>query len=286
MKSFIIALTALTFSALAFGADYDKIVTRLQEAAKKPHVSMFTLGKNDQGTDIVGIIVGDEKSATARHLVVGTHHGNERMAAELPFFFLDQILASYNPAELYYIIPVLNVTGYNANRREETGADQDTHDSNRDYEDACAVKQDFELTSTRLIAEFLGRENILAAVSLHGYVGSFTFPFGMYAKNYATLDNALLASWAKKAAKFNGYKTGTHGDIVYPASGSFEDWAYIKHGIWSFLMEIRSPSQDLKKDAQTLVEFFRSAPTERSRNVGQKIDCVSHILKASNRSRP
>ena len=67
----------------------------------------------------------------------------------------------------------------------------------------------------------------------------------------------------KKSVKINNYKTGTHGAAIYPAAGAFEDWAYFKLGVWSFLMEIKSPSADLKKDALTLVEFFKISPIER-----------------------
>lgn len=286
MKSLILAATFCLISAQVMAADYDRILAKMQDFSKSPHAALFSLGKNDQGQDIMGLVIGDEGTAKIRHLVVGTHHGNERAAAEVPLHFIDQALTNYNPEILFYVIPVLNISGYNANRRQETGADAQTYDSNRDYEDACEVKHDFELKSTALIADFLALEEIVSAVSVHGYVGTFTFPWGMNTSNFQTLDNAMLVQWAKNTAKINGYRTGTHGDIVYPAEGSFEDYAYLKHGTYSFLMEIRSPSSDLKKDALALHDFFRNSPPERSKYVGQRPNCVAHILSAKNRSRP
>ncbi len=286
MSKIIFGLCLLLSAVPALAEDYDKILARLQALAKNPNTSLFTLGKNDQGKDIVGIMIGDPSKAVTKHLVVGTHHGNERAAAEVPLFFVESILTQADAKILYYVIPVLNISGYNKSRREETGADNETHDSNRDYEDACEVKGDFQLKSTSLIAELIEKENIIAAVSVHGYVGTFTYPWGTEAGNYATLDDAFMEVWAKKAAKINKYKTGTHGAAIYPATGAFEDWAYYKLGVWSFLIEIRSPSADLKKDALALVEFFKVAPTERSKNVGQTVDCVDRILKGSHRSRP
>ncbi len=286
MSRYILSLAFVLSSFSAIADDYDKILTRLQSYAKKPHVSLFTLGKNDQGKDIVGMIIGDVSSAQVKHLVVGTHHGNERAAADVPFTFADNVIAQYDSTVLFYVIPVLNISGYNVDRREETGSDKNTHDSNRDYEDACDTKHDFQLKSTTLIADFIDKENIVSAVSVHGYVGSFTYPWGTYLSDYATLDDNMLATWAAKAAKLNGYQTGTHGAVVYPAAGAFEDWAYLKHGVWSFLMEIRSPSSDLKKDGASLYEFFKNSPKERSAHVGQKVNCVKHILEDSNRSRP
>lgn len=286
MKKFIVSLCLILSSLNVYAEDYDKIQARLQALAKNPNTGLFTLGKNDQGQDILGIVVGDPSQAVTKHLVVGTHHGNERASAEVPLLFVESLLTNVNPKILYYVIPVLNISGYNRSRREETGADNQTHDSNRDYEDACTTKVDFQLKSTALIAELITRENIIAAVSVHGYIGTFTFPWGTTAKDYSTLDNAFMDEWAKKAVKINNYKTGTHGAAIYPAMGAFEDWAYYKLGVWSYLMEIKSPSADLKKDALTLVEFFKMAPSELSKNVGQHVDCVDRILKSNNRSRP
>ena len=266
--------------------DYDRILSRLSELDKLPNTTLFNLGKNDQGKDIMGIIVGDMSTAKLKHAVVGVHHGNEKASAEVPLYFTEMVVKSYDPSVLYYIVPVLNISGYNVSRREETGSDGDTHDSNRDYEDACSTKQDFQLKSTTLIADLIDREDIVSAVTVHGYIGTFTYPWGTDAKDYTTLDDAFLTAWAKKAVKINNYKTGTHGAAIYPATGAFEDWAYYKLGVWSFLLEIRSPSADLKKDAQTLVEFFKNSPTERSTHVGQHVNCVKRILGSLNNSRP
>ncbi len=281
--SFIV-FTFITLTASA--ADYEKILARLNELDKLPNTTLFSLGKNDQGQDIMGIVVGDGRRAQTKHVVVGTHHGNERAAAEVPLHFTEIIANNFDSSVLYYVVPVLNVSGYNNYRREESGSDGDTHDSNRDYEDACTTKQDFQLKSTTLIAELIERENIVSAVSVHGYVGTFTYPWGTETSNYSTADDAFLSEWAKKAAKVNNYKTGTHGGAIYPATGAFEDWAYYKLGVWSFLLEIRSPSSDLKKDALSLYEFFRNSPSERSTNVGQEVNCMQRILGSLNNSRP
>ena len=285
MKKILFSLVLSLITCSAFADDYDKILARLTELDKLPNTTLFTLGKNDQGRDIMGIMVG-YTSARTKHVVVGTHHGNERASAEVPLHFTELVAKTFNPDVLYYIVPVLNISGYNVYRREETGSDGRTHDSNRDYEDACTTKQDFKLKSTTLIADLVEREDIVTAVTVHGYVGTFTYPWGTDTSNYATADDAFLSNWAKKAAKVNNYKTGTHGGAIYPAIGAFEDWAYYKLGVWSFLLEIRSPSSDLKKDALSLVEFFNNSPVERSRNVGQHVNCMARILGALNNSRP
>lgn len=279
-------LMMLLFSFSSFAADYDKILTRLKEIDTLPNTALFTLGQNDQGTDIVGIILGDANTARQKYLVVGTHHGNEKAAAIVPLHFAEETLKNLKNDEVYFVIPVLNISGYNRSRREETGSDFKTHDPNRDYEDACTVKEDFKLQSTRLLAELIERENIVTAVTVHGYIGTFTFPWGTNAKEYETRDHLFLAEWAKKSVSLNNYQTGTHGGAIYPAAGAFEDWAYFKHGVWSYLLEIKSPYSDLKKDALSLVEFFKHSPHERSRHLGQKVNCVERLLANQEISRP
>lgn len=277
----------LLLSALSsFAADYDKIVTRLKEIDALPNTSLFTLGQNDQGENILGIVLGDASRASQRFVVVGTHHGNEKASAIVPLLFAEEALKTLKSDEAYFIVPVLNISGYNRSRREETGSDFKTHDPNRDYEDACTVKEDFQLKSTKLISDLVEREDIVTAVTVHGYIGTFTFPWGTNAKDYETLDHLFLEDWAKKSVTVNNYQVGTHGGAIYPAAGAFEDWAYFKHGVWSYLMEIKSPYSDLKKDALTLVEFFKHSPTERSRHLGQKVNCVERMLANRKISRP
>jgi hypothetical protein len=280
------ALLLMSLSVSAPADDYGRILQRLRELDRLPNTALFTLGQNDQGEDILGIVLGDARSATRRHLVVGTHHGNERAAAEVPLHFVEKMLPAMRPDEAYFVIPVLNVSGYRVARRTETGADGRVYDSNRDYEDACQVKQDFQLRSTALLAELVERENIIAAVSVHGYVGTLTFPWGTTVRRYETLDHHHMVDWARKAAAVNGYRVGTHGGAIYPAAGAFEDWAYYKLGVWSYLLEIRSPRSDLVKDAESLVEFFRLAPRQRSTNVGQSVNCVERLIATGERSRP
>ncbi|MFZ4714479.1 MAG: M14 family zinc carboxypeptidase [Bacteriovoracaceae bacterium] len=299
MKKYLLSTLIIlcSFPLLAATATpYETIVTRLKELAKQPNTSLFSLGKNDQDKEIVGIILGDASKAKTKHLLVGTHHGNERMAAEVPFHFANIVLKALNDPSspdhdkyeniLYYVVPVLNISGYNVNRREETGADNRNHDSNRDYEDPCATKADFGLKSTSLISELIEKEHIIAAVTVHGYVGTFTYPWGVNAEDYRTMDDALMVDLAKKAVVFNKYKAGTHGGAIYPTAGAFEDWAYYKHGVWSFLLEIKSASSDLKKDAQAVDAFFKMAPVERSHNIGQTVNCTDRILRYRDIGRP
>ena len=70
MKSLFFALSLVILSAQAMATDYDKIVSKIKEFSARPHTSIFSLGKNDQGQDILGLIVGDASTAKIRHLLV------------------------------------------------------------------------------------------------------------------------------------------------------------------------------------------------------------------------
>ena len=275
MKVFILCFILSICSAISSPISrYEKVLNEMNDLAKNNDlVSTFVLGKNDHGDDIIGIEVGYPGPGKTNHLVVGTHHGNELDAAVVPMEFANQALDILNDAGnplfglfsgyKFIIVPVLNIRGYNKARREERDANGKSHDPNRDYPDACVDKENFKLESTRLIAEFVRNSSIVAAVTVHGYIGTFTFPWGMKTSDYETPDHDLYMKWSKLAVKHNGYRVGTHGGLIYPATGSFEDWAYNELGIWTILLEIKY-NANLKKDATSLIEFFAQVPKQRS----------------------
>src|SRR6476646_4450262 len=139
MKKILFSILALASLTATAATDYDRILSRLAEIDKLPNTTLFSLGKNDQGKDIMGVVIGDAASAKHKYAVVGTHHGNDKASAEVTLFFAEMVIKAYDPSVVYFIVPVLNISGYNVSRREETGSDGDTHDSNRDYEDACTT---------------------------------------------------------------------------------------------------------------------------------------------------
>ena len=117
---------------------YALAIEKMKELNKQhPDISqLINLGKNDEGVDIIGMRV----STTPRvidnrkigQLVVATHHGNEGKSTTLALYFLARLLRRFESGQLYThnlgamewtIIPVLNVSGFNANSRHEHGVD-------------------------------------------------------------------------------------------------------------------------------------------------------------------
>ena len=126
-------------------------------------VQMFDLGTNDQGTLIQGLKIG---SGSVHNLVVATHHGNEFGSTEVAKAFAASVGANPIQAQTMFVIPVLNVTGYNSrNRRETLG--HSTVDPNRDYPGPCGTEGPFHLKSTQALANFVEREGIVTLATLH-----------------------------------------------------------------------------------------------------------------------
>ena len=278
MRHAIVTLcVVLSYSSYA-QTRYERVVANMNQiAAQNPNlVQTFSIGDNDQGKAIIGLKIGTAATNGAtkpNHLVVATHHGNEGLSVDVAMQFIKELLAAHqNPASSYhamadgamfYIIPVLNVSGYNANRREESSRFGNTLDSNRDYPDPCGTDETLQLASTRHLAEFIDAQQIIGAVTIHGYIGVFTYPWGTYTTQSHTLDHATFNSMAQQAIAVNHYGTGTHGDAIYPTVGAFEDWAYYEHGIWVMLLEIAN-NPNVQKDAQALMTYFTKVPAQRS----------------------
>ncbi len=273
LRSSLYALSAVTLLSASLvvassrqGA-YETIVAQLSglEAAHTATVKTFAIGKNDEGTLIMGARVSlnptSPDPSKVAHLIVATHHGNETHAPILAMQFLKNLAQRFESNEIYRgqladtewtIIPVLNVSGYNASNRYEHG-----FDPNRDYPGPCNAAPGGKLKSVRTLIEHMGSRVYAGTMTIHGYIGTLTYPWGVYLDDNHTLDHNQFDAVTAKAAKVNGYRYGTSTDIVYPALGTYEDYAYWKHGMWSILAELESGSaSDISKTAEAMAVFF------------------------------
>lgn len=289
-------MSFLAFSFMGqtvFAATYDNIVKRMEaiQAANPEIVTKFELGLNDQQQTIWGwkfesSLFNNGLEEKPKSLVVGVHHGNEQQSAEVAVqFAADLATQMKNPLsndyvslsnKIFYVIPVLNIGGYNSNQREEYMANRKRTDPNRDYPDPCADDVSFKLASTRALADFVRAQDIVAAATIHGYIGTFTFPWGTFTDAPKTLDHEQYKQLASYGAAHNGYRIGTHGEVIYPTAGAFEDWAYYELGIWSMLLELRRGA-DVGKDSKALLAYFAHAPAKRSLNNAHTGNCRQQL---------
>jgi hypothetical protein len=246
---------------------YAEVLARLAAIQKKhPQFSrIFSIGTNDYGEEIYAIRISTtpERMNPQKigHILVSTHHGNEPDTPIFTLSFIENLLERYSSSELwrgkladteYSIIPVLNISGYNAGTRYEG-----EFDPNRDYPGPCNTHATGQLGSVRRLMAFLGSRSFAGSVTVHGYITSLTFPFGFFTDNYHTHDHNQYLEITKKAVEHNGYPYGNGAELVYPANGCYEDYVYWKYGTWSVLLEIESgTATDIQRTVPAIATFF------------------------------
>jgi hypothetical protein len=262
--------------SVAMSNDYGKIQDFIKAlAAQYPqNATLFELGQNGQGQSIIGLAIGH---GSIHNLIVSTHHGNEYGATAVALGAAADLAANPIAKQTVYVIPVLNITGYSQNRREETLASannawEETTDPNRDYPGPCATSGPFHLQSTHALANFIDKMGIVASATLHTFQPSVTYPWGFSTHDLSTPYDALFIDLGKAATKYSQYEVGNSTALIYPADGAYEDYAFWKHGIWSLLFELgvsHTPSSSelvdlVKVNVPGLRNMMQTAPTERA----------------------
>lgn len=270
----------LTSGLLYPAKKYEDIVQTLMDLqARFPqNVEVFELGTSNLGDVIYGLKVG---SGPVKNLVVGTHHGNEYGAAEVAEAVAKDFAATPIPGQTVYVIPVLNVNGYNIRSRRERVPGGMSHDPNRDYPGPCVQTEPFKLKSTKALADFVAAADIVNSVTLHTYYPGVLYPWGISTHDLDTGYTELFKELGSAAASHSNYKVGNSTEELYPADGTYEDYAYWKHGIWSLLFEMgfsHSPSQSqvehmIAVNVPGIRKFFEVAPVQRAPDFAFKGKC-------------
>ncbi len=262
-------LSMFMFAGPSLG-NYDRVVTTLQQIAEKypANAKMVVIGVNDQGTPIQALQIG---SGETNSLIVATHHGNEYGSTAVALGVADAFAQKPIEGQTVYIIPVLNVTGYNKGRREESSLSAGALDANRDYTGPCKGGTAFRLKSTKALADFVEQKNIQISATLHTYWPAVVYPWGISTNDLSTPYDAQYQKLVADATIESRYQTGNNTQVLYAADGTFEDYAYWKHGIWSLLFELgfsHSPDTTALKnmvDANVpgLRRFLENSPKTR-----------------------
>jgi hypothetical protein len=253
---------------------YDQMVQVLKTIASQNSTTttLITIGNSDSGVPIYGLQIG---SGPIADLVVGTHHGNEYGSTAVALGAAQSLAQNPMNGHTVYVIPVLNVSGFNGRDRYET-AGSETLDANRDYPGPCATSGPFKLKSTKALADFVADKNIVSSATLHTYWPAVLYPWGMSTRDLETQYQSTFVGLTKAAAVESGYQTGNSNELLYAADGTFEDYAFWKHGIWSLLFEMgdsHNPDQDEVKqmvavNVPGIRRFLEMAPTDRAADHG------------------
>jgi carboxypeptidase T len=219
------------------GNNYELVLKSMDQiAATNPsHVQVFTMGTNSQGQPIKGLRIGH---GPVNSLIVGTHHGNEYGSTAVALGVAQDLAKNPILEQTVYLIPVLNISGYNRKDRYETNAQGSVTDANRDYPSPCKKDPAFRLKSTEALAQFLVDKNISISATLHTYWPAVVYPWGISSTDLSTPYDDQYKALVAAATLESKYQTGNNTDVLYAADGTFEDYSYWKHGIWSLLFEL------------------------------------------------
>jgi carboxypeptidase T len=255
------ALTARSY------ADVTRELKRIADT-HPDHASPFELGLSDSGETIRGLKIGN---GPVQNLVVATHHGNEYGSTEVALAFAEDLALRPIDGQTLFVIPVLNISGYNRRARREDARGR-SWDPNRNYPGPCGTEGPFTLKSTRALADFIERQKIVASATLHTYFPAVVWPWGLSSHDLSTPHDSDFEKLASAATIESKYQIGNSTEVVYAADGTFEDYAYWKHGIWSLLFELgfsHSPSDSqvremIRANLPGLRRMFEQAPTVRA----------------------
>lgn len=266
----LLFLSQATFAVPMTDRDYANVKQTVQEIAQQnPNTTqLINLGISDSGDSIIGLQIG---SGAVAHMLVSTHHGNEYGSTEVALEFANQLAENPIPGQTIYVVPVLNINGYNARNREESIAN-DSFDPNRDYPGPCGTEGPFHLKSTKALADFIAQKNIVASATLHTYFPTVAYPWGLDSEDLMTEYTDLFISLANAATYLSHYEVGNSTEVIYPANGTYEDYAFWKHGIWSLLFELgdtHTPDlaqvkELLRVNVPGIRKMFEEAPSTRA----------------------
>jgi hypothetical protein len=252
-------------SASAASTKYSIVQDNLKKIAQANPTTtqLFDLGMSDSGDPIQGLKIGNGETAD---LLVGTHHGNEYGSTEVAMGAAASFAANPIVGHTVYVIPVLNISGYNSRVREER-VPSGSVDPNRDYPGPCVMTRPFRSKATKALADFVDQKNIVSSATLHTYWPAVLYPWGFSTKDITTSYESTFVNLVKAAAVESGYETGNSKELLYAADGAFEDYAFWKSGVWSLLFEMgdsHSPSSgDIKGmidvNVPGLRRFFENA---------------------------
>lgn len=269
------AQSATDFPTVELGPGNYKQVQRFMSDLVKLHpdtTRLFDLGPSDSGETIQGLIIAPKgATATVHNLVVATHHGNEYGATNVAKAFAASVAADPIPGQTIYVIPVLNIWGYDNDTREELLNGQYL-DPNRNYPGPCGTEGPFTLKDTADLANFIAREGIVASATLHTFSPAVVYPWGLASDDLATGHEDIFTMLVKTATLESHYQVGNSTEVIYPANGTYEDYAYWKHGIWSILFELgNSHTPDIAAEEDMISTnvpglrgMFAAAPRQRA----------------------
>jgi len=231
---------------------FDEFVSEYDSLARAhPDIALLdTIGYSVEGRPILVMKVSDNpeiQEPEPEVRIVGTHHGNEWISAEIPILLTRWLLDNYgiNDTATYlvnnreiYIMPIFNPDGHVAQTRSNANG----IDLNRNYgymwNGDGGDTEPYGQPETQAMYEFSQKHNFILSLSFHSYGEVVN-----YVWNYTpvrTADdryNNLVYLYSQDYASFNGYWV-TEGYDWYQTRGDLNDFSYGINGDIDWTIEL------------------------------------------------
>jgi murein tripeptide amidase MpaA len=258
---------------------YSEISDELQQLALTyPQIAkVYDIGDSWENREIWAIKISDnvaQDEDESEILFIGCHHAREWISVEVPFYlakFLvenydaDPIIQSYIDNGEIWIVPMLNPDGHQysidvyrlwrKNRRNNGGGSYGV-DLNRNYShmwggpgsssdprsNIYRGPSPFSEPETQAIRDLASNHDFQAVISYHSYGQLVLYPWSY--TSVPASDKEHLSLLAEDMADLiyavhGRVYTPQQGAVLYPASGTTDDWFYGEVGTFCFTIELR-----------------------------------------------
>lgn len=213
---------------------------------------LYDLATTVQNRHVYALKISDNPALEEDEIVnffVGVHHGNEKISAEVPMYFLNYILTNYgvNPNVTawvdnheIWVIPVANPDGYVNNSRYNAN----NVDINRNYSFHWGQSASnygpypFSEVETQAIRDLNLAHHFTTGHSYHSYGEEILYPFA-WAANHPSPDNSFFVEMVNAMCAINQYTPLLSGNL-YPHGGEMNDYLYGEKGVMSVTTELWS----------------------------------------------
>lgn len=227
--------------------NYAQMTTELQNiAADYPEIArLHELGKSVQGRSIWGLQITDNPDVEENEpevRIMGLHHGNEYMSAELPLnlafhltqnYSVDPTITNLVDNREIWIIPMMNPDG------REAGTRYNAHgvDLNRNYGYMPESATPYSEPETRAIRKNALENNFVLSLSYHcsGNIVNYVWNY----KHQRVPDDDAVVYLSEMYASHNGYWV-VEGYDWYQTLGDCNDFSYGCRGDIDWTIEVQT----------------------------------------------
>lgn len=268
----------------------EQMSAKLQDLAKQypDIVTVSEIGKTWEKRPILAVTITNKKVKAGKFesLFIGGMHARELAPPEIMFKLADTLAKGYgkeqaitdlvNTREIN-IIPIVNVDGRIQVEKGNTWQRKNTHgsgvDLNRNFDSywnykglnvpsswvGDAANQSSETYSgtapasepeVQAVQNFYNNRHLNMVLDMHAYGEMFFWPVGYSEKDVPEV--GIFKEMYNNTFKSIDYQGGTSMSLLYPTTGTTDDYAYVKHKAMGLGMEVGQSFRPSYQDVETM----------------------------------